>query len=54
MEIKINKKVRSYTESIFFGLSPRQSIRWEWKQQAGSVYSALHPLLQSDLLLINL
>ena len=24
MEIKINKEVRSYTESIFFGLSPRQ------------------------------
>ena len=26
MEIKINKEVRSYTESIFFGLSPRQLI----------------------------
>ena len=26
MEIKINKEVRSYTESIFFGLSPRQFI----------------------------
>ena len=26
MEIKINKEVRSYAESIFFGLSPRQFI----------------------------
>ena len=26
MEIKINKEVRSYTESIFFGLSPRHFI----------------------------
>lgn len=26
MEIKINKEIRSYTESIFFGLSPRQFI----------------------------
>lgn len=26
MEIKINKEVRSYTENIFFGLSPRQFI----------------------------
>lgn len=26
MEIKINKEVRSYTESIFSGLSPRQFI----------------------------
>ena len=26
MEIKINKEIRDYTESIFFGLSLRQSI----------------------------
>ncbi len=26
MEIKINKEIRSYTESIFFGLSVRQFI----------------------------
>lgn len=26
MEIKINKEIRSYTESIFFGLSARQFI----------------------------
>ena len=24
MEIKINKEIRDYTESVFFGLSPRQ------------------------------
>ena len=26
MEIKINKEIRNYTESIYFGLSPRQFI----------------------------
>ena len=26
MEIKINKEIRNYTESMFFGLSLRQSI----------------------------
>ena len=24
MEVKINKEIRDYTESVFFGLSPRQ------------------------------
>ena len=26
MEVKINREIRNYTESIFFGLSLRQSI----------------------------
>ena len=26
MEIKINRDIRQYTESVFFGLSPRQFI----------------------------
>ena len=29
MEVKINREIRNYTESMFFGLSMRQFI-WAW------------------------
>lgn len=34
LEVKINREIRNYTESMFFGLSLRQLIflpwRWQW------------------------
>ncbi len=31
MEIEINKEIRNYNESIFFGLTMRQCIFRDWR-----------------------
>ena len=46
MEIKINKEIRNYTESIFFGLSLRQFI---FSALACIVAIGLYFLLRNDL-----
>jgi len=33
MQVKINQKIREYTETIFFGLSPRQFFFRFWRLQ---------------------
>lgn len=44
MEIKINKEIRDYTESVFFGLSLRQSL---FSALACAVAAGLYFLLRS-------
>lgn len=46
MEIKINREIRDYTESIFFGLSARQfGFSFEWGKITGGLYSLRITLL---------
>lgn len=46
MEVKINKEIRDYTESVFFGLSLRQSL---FSALACAVAAGLYFLLRSRL-----
>ena len=48
MEVKINKEIRNYTESMFFGLSMRQFI---FSVLACGVAVGLYFLLQSEFLM---
>lgn len=50
MEIKINKEIREYTESMFFGLSLRQFIFSVFACGiAVAIYFALDPLLGTEI-----
>ena len=56
MEIKINKEIKEYTETMFFGLSVRQSVStsdavpfWERKRFHGFAWWELRPLRLSAL-----
>ena len=56
MEVKINREIRNYTESMFFGLSMRQfvfsvlailvavGLHFLLKPSVGCVFSVPHPL----------
>ena len=48
MEVKINKEIRNYAESMFFGLSMRQFI---FSVLACGVAVGLYFLLQSEFLM---
>ena len=65
MEVKINREIRNYTESMFFGLSMRQFIfsalailvavglYFLLNPSVGCVFSAPHPLRRWALSLIT-
>ena len=38
MEVKINREIRNYTESMFFGLSLRQLIFLLWRCRCVGLY----------------
>ncbi len=51
MEIKINKEIRNYTESMFFGLSMRQFVfAVIGVGVAVAAYFALRPVLETETL----